>query len=558
MGVLGLTSFVENTPQLLLPLKIHDTRLVVDGHGLVHYLFHHSKIGYRHGGNYSEYEDLCVKFFKFLNLCNIKVYILFDGAHDLEDKKFRTTKERAKQQIQRSLNIINGGGDRILPVFAFEVFVKVMDGMEIPFVYCDFEADNDIVALANAWGCSVLSQDSDFFVFDVKAGYIQLSHFWWKNPCILHAKKGEDEDQGCPVPDEEAPMVRLPARFVRSVSKRNSHIQGTIYWLSEFEELNTAITAVLKYLRKTEREQIRQKLETSMQMYDLQVGSKFKNYFERCHMDSGLLTFQHCPALPGWAVALFRHGKFPFFCTTVLCQRRHFTFNLIEDVTQKSCNRGPLNVRRVLYGILLKQFSIEESENNRDIMQGGQVDKSKKTLHVMEFDRDNLDLRQTRVEPLFHLPKCGNVPGISNIPELAVASRKCLLMEVLGIDPVMVESFPLDIQLPVAVTVFWVHNADPEIVPSHLQALLLGFLKGCLSESLDQETQHCPETHEDDNLSESKEVPGEDSAKVKGDEPSVTQQGAASFVSGTDERTNVKQLLSKHLGSIKKPTNRTD
>ena len=37
------------------------------------------------------------------------------------------------------------------------------------------EADSEIALLAAAWNCAVLSDDSDFFIFNVKGGYIRLS-----------------------------------------------------------------------------------------------------------------------------------------------------------------------------------------------------------------------------------------------------------------------------------------------------------------------------------------------------------------------------------------------
>ena len=34
--------------------------------------------------------------------------------------------------------------------------------------------------MAAAWNCAVLSDESDFFIFDVKGGYIPLSFLRWK------------------------------------------------------------------------------------------------------------------------------------------------------------------------------------------------------------------------------------------------------------------------------------------------------------------------------------------------------------------------------------------
>ena len=43
------------------------------------------------------------------------------------------------------------------------------------------EADTEIASLAHSWNCPVLSSDSDFFIFDIKAGYIPLTFFNWNS-----------------------------------------------------------------------------------------------------------------------------------------------------------------------------------------------------------------------------------------------------------------------------------------------------------------------------------------------------------------------------------------
>lgn len=42
------------------------------------------------------------------------------------------------------------------------------------------EADAEIASLANALECPVLSNDSDFFIFDVLGGFIPLRSFKWQ------------------------------------------------------------------------------------------------------------------------------------------------------------------------------------------------------------------------------------------------------------------------------------------------------------------------------------------------------------------------------------------
>ena len=43
------------------------------------------------------------------------------------------------------------------------------------------EAGSEIAFLAASWDCAVLSNDSDFFIFDIKGGYIPLSFLCWNS-----------------------------------------------------------------------------------------------------------------------------------------------------------------------------------------------------------------------------------------------------------------------------------------------------------------------------------------------------------------------------------------
>lgn len=49
-----------------------------------------------------------------------------------------------------------------------------MKEINIPYVQCDFEADQEIASLAHKYDCPVLSFDSDFYIFDVK--YIPIPY----------------------------------------------------------------------------------------------------------------------------------------------------------------------------------------------------------------------------------------------------------------------------------------------------------------------------------------------------------------------------------------------
>ncbi len=72
--------------------------------------------------------------------------------------------------------VVGGGGPaQVLPLFAVEVLQCACRAEAVRFEVCAGEADAATAALARELRCCALSQDSDFFVFDIPAGALQGS-----------------------------------------------------------------------------------------------------------------------------------------------------------------------------------------------------------------------------------------------------------------------------------------------------------------------------------------------------------------------------------------------
>ncbi len=64
----------------------------------------------------------------------------------------------------------------MIPPLSQDVFKNVLSALSVNHVTCVFEADDQIAALANAWGCPVMSNDSDFFIYDLVGGFIVFDY----------------------------------------------------------------------------------------------------------------------------------------------------------------------------------------------------------------------------------------------------------------------------------------------------------------------------------------------------------------------------------------------
>lgn len=86
---------------------------------------------------------------------------------DLGDKKFATLRQRLQSKIKEADSISHGRHGSVLPILTRDVFTQVLIQSGVPLVQCPSEADWEIACLARQWNCPLLSNDSDFYIFDL-------------------------------------------------------------------------------------------------------------------------------------------------------------------------------------------------------------------------------------------------------------------------------------------------------------------------------------------------------------------------------------------------------
>lgn len=52
MGILGLTTFINNNAQITEDFSLHSTKVVIDGNSLYHFLYDKDKLDFLNGGDY--------------------------------------------------------------------------------------------------------------------------------------------------------------------------------------------------------------------------------------------------------------------------------------------------------------------------------------------------------------------------------------------------------------------------------------------------------------------------------------------------------------------------
>ncbi|XP_069767190.1 single-strand DNA endonuclease ASTE1 isoform X2 [Narcine bancroftii] len=503
MGIHGLMSYIGENHQFFNDITLHNVRIIIDGNNLFHRLYFDSDLDLKYGGEYDSFGDIICKFFESLSQCNISPYVIFDGGCDYSDKKIETIKERARDKIIKAHSILRGGGGTVLPLLAPEVFKQVLVQLQIPFVQCHSEADRDIVALANQWNCPVLTLDSDFCIFDLKAGYCPLNYFKWKNVCSLedHSKfyisaqcfsienfcnyfnhmnkallplfavlNGNDYIN---LPSLENIFTRVHFHARTSAGRKNVRIQGLLNWLSGFSEPKEAIEDILRYIKQSEHEKIRELLYFHMDEYtqsEVDLATYFQNKDIRPHVPTVLAS-----KAPEWMLVALLRGELAPFLSDCLTLRRTFLPAQVENMRRTSSHRCSLNIRQVIYGLLNTNEIFLDSTLNLSAKMPGK--ECSKVTYVQEYDRFEQTLKKTNIQAVLKKFNSYGLSSLQRLPEISILDRTCFLLETLKVN-VDVQALPANLHLTVYITCYWVVHAEPKVTLHHLQALLLCIVTG--------------------------------------------------------------------------------
>ncbi|NWH61002.1 ASTE1 protein, partial [Geococcyx californianus] len=494
MGVQGLSGFMEERGSFFAELRVRDTKLVIDGSSLYHQLCFASAADFRRGGDYGCFVGAVRAFFGRLRSCGVSPFVVLDGGRGAADRKLRTLRSRASQRLRAAEGLARGGGGCLLPLLTRRAFLQALEELGVPFVQCFAEADREIAGLANRWGCPVLSLDSDFYVFELAGGYCPLSHFQWQG------MSGGEGQQGCYLPARRFCADRFRGHFrhlgknllpllaaligndyvdaaalevffakVRVAGKGGKHarLQGLLGWLAQFAEPAEAVENVLKHVKKHQREEIRELLCTAMEDYtpsDISLEDFFQKGRYECKeaREAGV---------PPWVRDSFAKGRLAPLVLDALVLRSTFLHVQVENMRRPSAHSTALPIRQVIYGLLLgAPPSAEAASPSKE---------SNELPVVCEFDRLQSTLKKTSVQAA-RLPAdfCDGCFTLDKLVEVPMSRRQMLLLETLGVKMSFLESIPSHLQLPVAVTCYWICHSEPKVKLHQLKALLLMIVSG--------------------------------------------------------------------------------
>lgn len=302
MGVRGLATLLDSHPRIYRDVRFRRSRLIIDGCNLLYDLYIESGLDQNSGGDYGAFEKLIQNFVGALRACEVTAYVVLDGGSDPSDKKLETMTLRAKKRIKRAHEAAVSGCRRcIAPLLVEAVFRQTLVRLEVPVAKCFGEADREIAALASEWQSPVLSNDSDFYIFDLPGGLLPISHFQWRKVEALGSRryipcKKYNTSSFCiffSLQRQLLPALAALAgndyvRVCQSVSWAQfsvgggSRLEGLVAWLKSFQQPEEALEAALGLLRVKlsgeQRAQMLQELNKGMEEYEL-GPSVLKKFF---------------------------------------------------------------------------------------------------------------------------------------------------------------------------------------------------------------------------------------------------------------------------------------
>ena len=527
MGVRGLATLVDdNKGELLSDLKLHDTRVVIDGSNLYHFLYYHYNIATQYGGDYDQYARKCRHFFTMFRRCNIEPYIVLDGGYDPDDRKLPAVLERMESRRLRAGKICIKGHGCVLPVLCYATFRQVLVELGIGHVSSTFEADREIAVLSKRWKCPALSNDSDFFIYGMDGGYVPLDYINM-TLCVYNNLTGEASILGTSHTPGENEFVYMPVKyynyrtFVQRFRKKESkfilpmfatlngndyidpsvfwsffaqihvpknpskkacnlkaqtHMLAVLYWLDTMDTEEEALKHVFEHIPKEKVESVRE-LVTKV-FNDYRYIDKFSSvemdiFLENKTLKPGLvevvpelLDFNEKP-LPQWFVENLRScNTAGTLLQNISVNRRAILNCQIENLREVSTYACSRNIRSVIYGTVI-------GDEDTDVS----LRPSRKNC-IEEYDRHQKNTKKFYVLPLRSLQydsRSIKVPSVHNMPEMSVEDRKLVLLASLGLTPKIISECT-DNAFLVLIGVFscWIKNADPKITENHLNAMIIG------------------------------------------------------------------------------------
>ncbi len=457
MGVRGLTTFVEDS-FVSWQRQAVQGHVVIDGSSLCHSLYF---TDWAHGGQYPEFRDKVLDYFTTLQRSGVCPVVVLDGI-DYKGEKNKVIIRRRKEWVTHIHSTLGNrktrppvAVGRILPVLAIEVFQEAVLEAYIPLYVTDGEADSAIVEIANFFSCPAVSCDSDFFLFNLQAGYIPLDRFHWQaSPVVaevfhirLFAQQFmlEDESLCYFIPAIVGNDFILPyssAAFTQHVSEVISVDSGTknrIFSVIKYASKFKSLRSLLCELPPQDKRVVEAHCTKAQELYKVCTVQDPEQL-----LTSTTFKLPNGSNIPTWMLRHYRSGRLPLFVMEAIVLGKCILRIVVEDALKPSAIESSRELRQCMYALLGRES-------------------------VTEYYRHGLDLTGEKNQSDF--PQDLEIPAPDSLPGIRSEERAILLYRLLKCNPEAVDWLEGKWRLVASATIYWALKCQP---PQHLvKALVL-------------------------------------------------------------------------------------
>ena len=363
MGIKNFTKFVAD--RVKCP-KVKLTRfeyVAVDGNNICHFLYHEGACNWRLkgqdrcdwllGGEYPYFQSKVKEFFSEIREAGVKPIVVFDGT--LDRNKLNTIIQRREEKNYEMLKIQEKNHEmlkiqeknqerkvlsHVAPVLMIRTFIDVINEMGIELRFSASDCDREVAAVANSHNCPVLANDSDYFMFELKHGYIPLKTF-------------VSVSEECPIyhTDLFDSCFKLEPRFRLLIPAihGNDFLENVLH-LPERDPYDFMHTLKIAgnysscedYLAKEGTELVRKNFQAAVKQYcepKLLPDSEFKAEIA-------------CEGLPEWIYEKYKTGCFPPSLLSMKKNKLCVQGIVVEDITRESAWICSTDIRCNIYSFM--------------------------------------------------------------------------------------------------------------------------------------------------------------------------------------------------------------
>ena len=484
MGVPGLKSFVSSNVSLKRVTSADFNGLVVDGKSLIYHLTFGFHLTCTFGGQYPKLERILEDFFNALLSNGIDVKVVFDGL-DYDELKCDTKLKRKKRSYSdiRGALRMNKELDLLAPLTDL-VFCHVLRKLKIPFIFVDGDADQKIAQIANFHHYPVIADDSDYYIFDLCAGYMPLHTFEWEGgtvSALLYKRDFLVESVGFHSPDlvlgiplfigndfYNAVIRSSLGRTLQGSAGRGQaakNVRLTIDFLTQFSSLIDCITELPRKLDKPDPAGVQtvwDGLELMQCVYDA-LPPFISDPIAEIEV-SALMPQKDGRPVPKELLHYFRKGLADMITLEALCKEYVDLPTAFEDLMQPCCYNIGEPLRATLYALVhLDQDELVIKEQVR--------------CHPYNDNFKFASVKVIRSSVLPMVPSTCN--AFRDVRQLPLDTRKGVIMHCLEVPPStaeIIQSLDPSFHLLALVTRYWYCHAVPKPRPLELKALIVCLL----------------------------------------------------------------------------------